>query len=190
MARLPYVLPDQIDDAELRGWLEEAIAAGKPGPEIQSVRAHVPGVMRSFTMTRQWIFHEGVLDHELKELLRGYIAASAGCLYCANQSTSRAWMEDRAQLDQILSYKTSGAFDDRQTAALEYADAIMWDPGSVDDDLWQRLLTHFSVPEIVELGYWVGFTFGGQRWLKTLEATQGELAAAIAEAESAGVTAV
>jgi hypothetical protein len=28
----------------------------------------------------------------------------------------------------------------------------------------------------VELGYWIGFTFGGQRWLKTLGAKQGEYA--------------
>ena len=37
----------------------------------------------------------------------------------------------------------------------------------------------FSEPQLVELGYWIGFTFGGQRWLKTLAAKQGELAAAM-----------
>ena len=31
--------------------------------------------------------------------------------------------------------------------------------------------------ELVELGYWIGFTFGGQRWLKTLGTRQGELEA-------------
>lgn len=52
MARIRYVLPHEIEDAEMRGWLEAAIAKGKPGPEIQSIRAHSPGVMRSFTKTR------------------------------------------------------------------------------------------------------------------------------------------
>jgi hypothetical protein len=35
--------------------------------------------------------------------------------------------------------------------------------------------------EIVELGYWIGFTFGGQRWLKTLSTRQGEFEASIVE---------
>ncbi len=33
MARLSYVIPNEIDDPELRGWQEETIVAGKPGPE-------------------------------------------------------------------------------------------------------------------------------------------------------------
>jgi len=46
--------------------------------------------------------------------------------------------------------------------------------------LWSALRAEFSEPQLVELGYWIGFTFGGQRWLKTLAAKQGELAAAMA----------
>jgi hypothetical protein len=41
----------------------------------------------------------------------------------------------------------------------------------------------------VELGYWIGFTFGGQRWLKTLGSTQGQLQAAIDERGMAGTVA-
>jgi hypothetical protein len=47
--------------------------------------------------------------------------------------------------------------------------------------MWVSLRAEFTEPELVELGYWIGFTFGGQRWLKTLSAKQGELAAAMAE---------
>ena len=48
-----------------------------------------------------------------------------------------------------------------------------------DDALWQELHAEFSEPELVELGYWIGFTFGGQRWLKTLSTKQGEYAASL-----------
>lgn len=184
MARLRYVLPEEIDDVELREWLEEAIEKGKPGPEIQSLRAHSPGVMRSFTKTREWIYHSGAVDHELKEMLRGYIATSAGCAYCSNQGVSRDWQDDPDRLTDILHHRESDAFPEREKAALEYADAIMWDPTMVTDELWERLRYHFDEEQLVELGYWIGFTFGGQRWLKTLEATQGELAAAIEEART------
>lgn len=184
MARIRYVLPAEIQDPELRGWLETAMERGKPGPEIQSIRAHSPGVMRSFTKTREWIFHSGAVDYELKEMLRGYIATSAGCAYCSNQGIAAEWQEDEGRLQSILHHRQSADFTDREKAALEYADAIMWDPTSVDAELWERLRSHFDDEQLVELGYWIGFTFGGQRWLKTLEATQGELAAAIEESRA------
>ena len=83
MARLPYVDPDTITDPQIRGWLDEAVAAGRPGPENQAIRAHQPDVMRSFTLTRKMLFDgdAGVLDHDLKELLRAYVAHTIECGY-------------------------------------------------------------------------------------------------------------
>ena len=49
----------------------------------------------------------------------------------------------------------------------------------VDDALWKELHDEFSEAEIVEIGYWAGFTSGGQRWIHTLHCKQGELAAHI-----------
>ncbi len=70
---------------------------------------------------------------------------------------------------------------------MRYADAIMWDPSQADDAMWAELHAEFSEPELVELGYWIGFTFGGQRWLKTLGSAQGQLQQAIDDVR-AGVT--
>jgi alkylhydroperoxidase family enzyme len=80
-------------------------------------------------------------------------------------------------MSELMRYATSGRFSAREKLALRYADAIMYDPTQANDALWRELHAEFSEPELVELGYWIGFTFGGQRWLKTLEARQGELAA-------------
>lgn len=80
---------------------------------------------------------------------------------------------------ELMQYEKSSKFTAREKIALRYADAIMYDPDQADDALWAQLKGEFSEPELVELGYWVGFTFGGQRWLKTLAAKQGELDAAI-----------
>lgn len=85
MARISYLAPDEISDPEVRGWLEESIERGRPGPENQSIRAHQPDVMRSFTITRKMLFNKktnaGVVETELKELVRGYIAHSLKCEY-------------------------------------------------------------------------------------------------------------
>lgn len=78
-----------------------------------------------------------------------------------------------------MQYDRSTRFSAREKLALRYADAIMYDPAQADDALWGALHAEFTEPELVELGYWIGFTFGGQRWLKTLGAMQGEFAAAI-----------
>jgi alkylhydroperoxidase family enzyme len=82
-------------------------------------------------------------------------------------------------MSELMQYEKSARFTRREKIALRYADAIMYDPAQADDVLWAALREEFSEPELVELGYWIGFTFGGQRWLKTLGARQGEFAAEI-----------
>ncbi|HEY9446586.1 MAG TPA: hypothetical protein VIQ62_05895 [Burkholderiales bacterium] len=81
---------------------------------------------------------------------------------------------------ELMRYEKSDLFTQREKIALRYADAIMYDPAQADDALWEALHGEFTEPELVELGYWVGFTFGGQRWLKTLSTKQGEFAATLA----------
>jgi len=179
MANISFRLPHQIEDPEGRQWLEAAMERGKPGPEFQAIRAHVPGVMRSFTKTREWIYHEGVLDFDLKELLRAYIALSGDCTYCSNQGVAREIRGSEEQLDKLLNYKNSDMYSAREKLAMEYADAIMWNPDDADEAMWERLRAEFTEPELVELGYWVGFTFGGQRWLRTLGSAQGQLQEAL-----------
>jgi len=83
MARISYVDPRTITDPQVSEWLAEAVRAGRPGPENQAIRAHQPDVMRSFTLTRKILFDDdaGVLEHELKELARAYIAHTIECGY-------------------------------------------------------------------------------------------------------------
>lgn len=182
MARISFKLPSEIEDHDCREWLLAAMAKGKPGPENQAIRAHVPGVMRSFTKTREWIYHDGVLEFELKELVRAYIALSGECTYCGGQGVARGIRDGQDTLAEFLAYQQSDRYTNRQKLAFRYADAIMWNPDLADDVMWKELNDEFSEEELVELGYWIGFTFGGQRWLKTLDSLQGQLRAAMDEA--------
>jgi hypothetical protein len=83
MARIDYIDPRTITDPQIRDWLDAAVQAGRPGPENQAIRAHQPDVMRSFTITREMLFDNGagVVEHDLKELTRAYIAHSIECGY-------------------------------------------------------------------------------------------------------------
>jgi alkylhydroperoxidase family enzyme len=82
------------------------------------------------------------------------------------------------KLSELDNYMESDKFTLREKIALEYCDALMDNPLYADDELWKLLHEEFTEPELVELGYYIGFTLGGQRWLISLHPEHGELEAA------------
>jgi AhpD family alkylhydroperoxidase len=177
MPRISYVEPSTVTDPGLAAILEESRTFGTPRLESQAIRAHVPAVLRTFAASWQQVFREGVLDHRIKELARVYVAKSLECGYCAGQRSHIAAEQGATEddYDEIIDFRRSDRYDDRQRAALRWAEAIAWDPGSADDDLWSELHKHFSEPELVELGYFIGLTMGQQRFLKTVQVKHGDL---------------
>jgi AhpD family alkylhydroperoxidase len=177
MARISYVDPSTVTDPALTAALEDSRTYGTPRLESQSIRAHVPAVLRTFSESWQQVFREGVLDHRIKELARVYVAKSLECGYCAGQRShlgAEQGLTER-EYDDLIFFRDSDRYDGRERAALRWAESIAWDPDSADDDLWAELHTHFSEPELVELGYFIGLTMGQQRFLKTLQVKHGEL---------------
>jgi hypothetical protein len=81
VARISYVDVDKLDDAELRGYVEQARRFGTPRPETQAIRSHVPAVARAFSRAWDRIFRNGVLEHSLKELCRVYVSQTIECNY-------------------------------------------------------------------------------------------------------------
>ena len=82
-----------------------------------------------------------------------------------------------AQYDELVDFVTSDKFTDREKAALTYTSAIMWNAEIADDQLWGKLKQYFTLPELVELGFFVALTLGQQRWIKTLGIRHGEVLA-------------
>jgi alkylhydroperoxidase family enzyme len=78
---------------------------------------------------------------------------------------------------ELLNFQNSDQFTDREKTALTYTSAIVWNSDIADDALWEKLHRHFSIPELVELGFFVALTFGQQRWIKTLALGHQELMA-------------
>src|SRR5690242_14613654 len=146
--RISYVDPDTISDAKMKEELDRCRREGTPRPESQAIRAHVPAVFWSFANTWRDVFHNGVLDHSIKELCRVYVSRSVKCEYCGNQrsvKSARAGLIEEDYRD-LLEFEKSNRYDERQKAALAYAEAITWDLPT-DDALWERLHRHFSEPE-------------------------------------------
>jgi alkylhydroperoxidase family enzyme len=143
--------------------------------ESQAIRAHVPAVLRTFNQSWQSVFREGVLDHGIKELARVFVAKSLDCGYCAGQRSHLAAGLSEREFDEVIEFRESTVLSDREKAALLLAEAIAWDPLMADDEVWAKLHEHFTEPEIVELGYFIGLTMGQQKFLKTLGIKHGEL---------------
>jgi len=167
--RISYVDPANIKDPAMLAELDRCRREGTPRPESQAVRAHVPATFWSFANSWRDVFHKGVLDHSIKELCRVYVSHSVKCEYCGNQRSIKSRNAGVVEEDykDLLNFEKSTRYNDRQKAALAYAECITWDLPA-DDALWDRLHKHFSEPELVELGYFVALTMGQQRWLRTL----------------------
>ncbi len=138
--RISYVPFEQMDD-RMKAEMERCAKHGTPRPESSAVRAHSPEAFWAFADTWQSQFHSGVVDHAIKDLCRVYISRTVKCEFCGNQRSEKAATAGllEQQYDQLLNFETSDLYDDRQKAALAYAEAIAW--GSQDlDGLWDRLL--------------------------------------------------
>jgi hypothetical protein len=98
-----------------------------------------------------------------------YVSRTVKCEYCGNQRSEkgRSLGLIEGQYDELLNFESSPAFNERQKAALAYTEAIAWHLDT-DDEFWERMYRHFSEPELVELGCFVGLTFGQQSWLRML----------------------
>ena len=118
------------------------------------------------------------------------------CEYCGNQRSVKAAKTGAVIEDQVfdlLNFEKSTRFNERQKAALAYAEAIAWHLDT-DDAFWDRLHKHFSEPELVELGCMIGLTLGQQSWLRLLNidhhevmaGTDASMAPGFEDAQSAG----
>jgi alkylhydroperoxidase family enzyme len=167
--RISYVDPATIKDERMLAELDRCRRVGTPRPESQAIRAHVPAAFWSFAETWGSVFHQGVMDHSIKELCRVYVSRSVKCEYCGNQRSVKSAKAGLVEADykDLLDFEKSTRYDERQKAALAYAEAITWDLPA-DDALWARLKKNFTEPQIVELGYFIAITMGQQRWLRTL----------------------
>jgi alkylhydroperoxidase family enzyme len=186
--RISYAALEGLDEAMLAE-LDRCRREGTPRPESSAVRAHVPAAFWAFTDSWRALFTQGVCDHAVKELCRVYVSRSVKCEYCGNQRSEQAARQglQEGQYDALLNFESSDAYDDRQKAALAYAEAITWrlDTG---DAFWDRLHAHFSEPELVELGCFIALTMGQQSWLRLLNIEHHQVLAGTSSAMAPGFT--
>jgi alkylhydroperoxidase family enzyme len=164
-----YVPLEDMDEA-MQEEMHRCASEGTPRPESSAVRANAPMAFWAFADSWKALFHGGVCDHAIKELCRVYISRTVKCEFCGNQRSikaAKAGLEEM-QYDELLNFEGSERYDDRQKAALSYAEAIAWGMPGDEEAFWDRLHRHFSDPELTELGCFIALTFGQQSWIRLL----------------------
>jgi alkylhydroperoxidase family enzyme len=175
--RISYV-PLADMSPEMQAEMERCAREGTPRPESSAIRAHVPAAFWFFAESWNNLFRNGVVDHRIKELCRVYVSRSIKCEYCGNQRSERGREQGlvEGQYDELMNFERSDGYDERQKAALAYAEAIVWHLDT-DDAFWERMHGHFTEPELVELGCMIGLTLGQQSWLRLLNIDHHEILA-------------
>jgi alkylhydroperoxidase family enzyme len=166
--RIGYVPLDAMD-GRMQEEMHRCAREGTPRPESSAVRANAPNAFWAFADSWKALFHSGVCDHSIKELCRVYISRTVKCEFCGNQRSVKATTAGllEQQYDDLLNFESSAKYDARQKAALSYAEAIAWRL-ETDDVFWERLHSHFTEAELVELGCFIALTFGQQSWIRLL----------------------
>lgn len=184
--RISYI-PLEKMDAAMREEMERCAREGTPRPESSAVRAHVPAAFWSFANPWRDIYRNGVCDHAIKELCRLYVSRAVKCEFCGNQRSLKAFGSalDEKQTDDLVNFERSAKYDERQKAALAYAEAIVWRLDT-DDGFWERMHRNFSEPELVELGCMIGLTLGQQSWLRLLDIEHHQVMAGTAASMAPG----
>ncbi len=167
--RISYFPIEEMDPA-MQAEMERCAREGTPRPESSAIRAHVPAAFWAFANSWKDLFREGICDHAIKDLCRVYVSRSVKCEYCGNQRSVKASQSGlvEQQYDQLLNFESATIYDERQKAALAYAEAITWHL-DVDDAFFERLKKYFSEQELVELGCFIALTMGQQSWLRLLD---------------------
>ena len=95
------------------------------------------------------------LDALTSEVVRLRGAAQHNCRLCKSlrETTALDAGGSETLYGDIVHFEASGLLTDRQTAALRYADALIWSPSRIDRGIAAGLRAHFSDAEAVELTF-------------------------------------
>lgn len=96
---------------------------------------------------------------QLRALITVRVSQINWCEFCVdiNSSTVLKRGGSEAKLEELVSFKESKLFTEKEKIALEYAEAITYSDRKVTDELFERLKAHYNDDEIVELTGLISF---------------------------------
>ena len=93
------------------------------------------------------------LDHKLLELVKTRASQINECAFCIDMHTkdARALGETEQRLYGLSAWREAPYYNERERAALAWAEAVTKIHGDIPDEVYEPLKAHFSEKEIVDL---------------------------------------
>ena len=169
MPRLRFIEEKELD-SEKRALIASAERTGAPDPRVVRIMTRSKAGM-AWVKCWNTVLYEGLLPHKLKEMCRIRISVAHRCGYCSTVRSNVARAEGLSEelVNEVLNERSSPRLTPRERAALEYADLFKSGDDAIDSDaVYERLRTHFSEEEIIELGMLCAQTVGVGRLVRSL----------------------
>lgn len=170
-SRIPSVSREDINDADLQEVLAQAEKYSTPKPEWYLILAHNPEIAKAYAEFWNITHRGGIVDHNIKELMRIAIAQILDCDFCANQRSVVAIDNDLdEEIAAVCALPNFHHPDPRTRAALRYARVLVLDNADDQayDDVYKELHEVFDDGEIVELGCFAAIAIGGVKLSRSL----------------------
>jgi AhpD family alkylhydroperoxidase len=122
-------------------------------PRIDSTNKTLSKAMAALLPLETYVRRSG-LEHSLVELVKTRVSQINGCAYCIDMHTkdARAAGETEQRLYALSAWREAPFYSERERAALEWAEELtLIASKSVPDELYRRMLEHFSEAELVSL---------------------------------------
>lgn len=123
-------------------------------PNSLLTMARRPSLARGLIALSRGVYDpSGEVDLGLKRLIGHTASMAAGCLYCRAHTGTSAMRHgvSAEKLAALPEYRTSPHYSDAERAAIDFAFAAASQPNDVSDALFERLRTHWSESQVVEI---------------------------------------
>ncbi|MEH6502493.1 MAG: carboxymuconolactone decarboxylase family protein [Cycloclasticus sp.] len=167
MSRMKPLSIDDCQDAELKKDFLHFMNTLGFVPNSLLTMQRVPAIAKSVIQMNKAVFAaNGKVDVGFKRLIAHMASQAVGCQYCkahTSVSATRFGISEEKMRD-VYNYNNSPLFKDKERVALDYALAAASVPNDVTDELYQRLSSHWSDEEIVEMLGVIGMFGFFNRW--------------------------
>jgi len=156
MTRVPMVEPEN-EPAELKEVFNQLRATRGRVPGMYRTLAQQPGVLAAHRAYFHAALDAGVLARPFKEKIAFKVARLRQSAYSTGSHRSYALKHGVSQEElEAIDRSDYSGLDAAEAAALEFAEAMTRDRGTVPDAVMERLKARYTAPQIVEIAALVG----------------------------------
>src|SRR5260370_40438225 len=122
-------------------------------PNFFALMARRPGALKALLPFLSEALDEGTVEPRLKELAYLKTSIVNGCQYCTNAHTasSKRGVITEQQIQEVLFYERSQAFDEKEKATLLFAEQVTRGAATIRQPTLELLGKFFTEDELVEI---------------------------------------